>query len=172
MLDEGALTTESIQAELRAESARKGLSFQIAGADDSILTVTGDRGPSEVRCPAAGLLAERFPEAVRLREFSQLQQRAQNVGCVVQCGGRERAAELCTAANQKLLADYPTAERWTVEELTMVRTLRNGSRFVQFRRAHENAGAQEGGECWTTCIYESPGRPAQVTVLPPASLQQ
>jgi hypothetical protein len=121
-----------------------------------------------LRCPAAGLLAERFPAVASLQAFVTLEQRAANLSSVVQCGGQDEAKKLCAAANERLLAEHPDAAAWSIDDLMMVRSHADGSRFVQFRRHDEPNGPSSTREYWTTCLFESPGRPARVTVIPPA----
>ncbi len=158
-----SLSTESLRSELREQSRRTGLAFQIHEADDSLVRVRGGFGMVELRCPAPPLLANRFPDAPQLQSFAALEQRLANLSCVVQCGGKESAERLCRAANERLRAEHPQAAAWSVDELMMVRRSADGGRFVQFRRGEFH------DECWTTCVTESPGRAPRVTVIPPAS---
>jgi len=164
LLRSSDVSSESIQRELRDQSRRTGLSFAISHADDSVVRLATETGLVQVRCPAPPLLAERFPEASRLQTFARVEQRLCNLGCVVHCGGRHAAETVCAKANERLQAEHPGAAEWTIEDLMMVRLSPDGGRFVQFRR--EDAAA----EFWTTCVTESPGRAARVTVIPPASL--
>lgn len=158
------LSSESILRELREESRRSGLSFEIRGADDTLLTLATETGRVEIRCPAPPLLAERFPNAAHLQSFVRLERSLANLHCVVQCGGQEAARSLCAQANERLLADHPQATAWTIDDLMMVRVSRDGGRFAQFRRE------TTASEFWTTCVADQPGRASRVTVIPPASL--
>jgi len=158
-----SLSTEALRSELREQSRRTGLAFQIHEADDSLVRVRGEFGMVELRCPAPPLLANRFPDATRLQAYATLEQRLANLSCVVQCGGKEAAERLCRHANDRLRAEHPEAAAWSVDELMMVRRSADGGRFVQFRRGEFH------DECWTTCVTESPGLAPRVTVIPPAS---
>lgn len=160
---EHELTTESISRELGEQSKRTGLSHQIREADDSLISVEMGQGRRLIRCSATALLAERFPEAGRLQEFASIERRLGNLNCIVQCGGQDAARELCKQANEKLLSEHPKAAAWTIEDMTMVRRSSAGGRFVQFRRTESST------ECWTSCITETPGFAARVSIIPPAS---
>jgi hypothetical protein len=162
LIREADVATESIQRELREHSRKTGLSFAIQHSDDSLIRIVTDAGFVQARCPASLLLAERFPEATRLQTFVRVERQLTNLGCVVQCGGRVAAESVCTRANEQLRAEHPAAEKWTIEDLMMVRMSSDGGRFVQFRR-------ETGADSWTTCVMETPGRPSRVTTIPPAS---
>jgi hypothetical protein len=163
LIREAEVSTASIRSELREQLRKTGRSFQIQEAEDSLIRVVTETEVLELRCPAPLLLAERFPEASRLQTFVRVERRISNLGCIVECG-RQTAEQLCAKANERLRAEHPAAAPWTLDDLMMVRSASDGGRFVQFRRE------QAGAEFWTTCVTESPGRPACVTVIPPASL--
>ncbi len=92
-----------------------------------------------------------------------------NLHAVVQCGGQREAERLCEKANACLASEHPEAARWTIAELLMARSGRDGSRIIQFRRPRA-ADERGPGEFWTTSIIEVPGQPPQVSTLPPVSL--
>ena len=163
LIRESDVATDSIQKELREHSRKTGLSFSIQQADDSLIRIVTDAGLVEIRCPASLLLAERFPEAGKLQTFVQVERQLTNLGCVVQCGGHAAAEAVCVKANERLRAEHPAAREWKVDDLMMIRTSSDGSRFVQFRRDDADSGS------WTTCVTESPGQSARVTTIPPAS---
>jgi hypothetical protein len=122
-----------------------------------------------VRCPAVGVLTERFPQADKLRAFADLEARLGNIAAVAQVGGRTAAERLAATANEQLQTDHPGTRRWSVEELAMVRARPDGGRFIQFRRKLE---AQPGRapEWWVTSVTEAPGRATCVSVVPPESV--
>jgi hypothetical protein len=160
---EAEADSDSIQRELREQSRKTGLSFNIQLADDSVLRITTEAGLVQVRCPAPPLLAERFPDAQRLQTFVRVEQRLCNLSCVVQCGGRAAAEAVCARANERLRIEHPDAKEWTIDDLMMVRMSSDGGRFAQFRREEGDSGS------WTTCVTESPGQALRVTTIPPAS---
>jgi hypothetical protein len=160
---ESKLSTRSLRATLEAEFRRTGRSFQIRGADSSTIVIQHGSSAVEVTCPAPALLAERFPDLQPLQDFVAIERNLQNFASIIDCGGETAARTLCELANEQLRRSHPDAPAWTISDLSMVRTLPSGSRFVQFRRDGNPMDA------WSGCLTESPGQPLRVTIIPPAS---
>jgi hypothetical protein len=128
------IDSSAILMELDDASRSTGLSTQAPGASYTIIEVTAAGRTHEVRCPAVGLLARRFPQVADLQHLAAIQARLVNVQSVAQVGGGELADRLAREGTEQLRREAPNAPALTTREMSMVRTLPDGSQFVQFYR--------------------------------------
>ena len=151
---ETAGLTEAIQR----ESQRTGKSWRIDGAGTTIVRFHQDGAVHEVRCHAAGLLAERFPDVEPLQQVHNVEQRLRNVQAVVRVGGATEADRLAELANQELNG----AGQVTRNDLQMVRVAGDGLRYAQF---HCKTTRTDGREtALVVAVFESPTAATRVTV--------
>jgi len=158
-----ALSTEGIQAELEAESQRTGLSCQIDKAGDTIIRIRTNGQTYRIDGHAVGLLATRFPKCPSLQKLYQAQCRLENVRAIVMVGGPEAAERLARLAQQQIHENHGEAIAVTPAQLSMVRSLGNGTRFCQFL-VHSPAGVATAPRVIT--VFETPGEVPRVSVLP------
>ncbi len=156
------LRTETIQAEIEAESAKTGLSCRIDQAGDTIIRVRTATELIRIDGHAVGLLATRFPRCASLQKLYAAQCRLENVRAIIMAGGPEAAERLAKLAQSQIQATHGEIINVTPGHLAMVQSLADGTRFCQFL---VNGKAGERTPRVIT-VFESPGEVPRVSVLP------
>lgn len=163
-----ALTTQSLQQAIDEAAARSGLSARIRDAGDTIIRIRTAQATYRIDGHAVGLLAARFPDVVPLQQLSSALRHIENVRAVVMVGGTPAAEKLASLAQAQLQAEY--GERVIVgsQDLNMVRSLADGTRYCQFLVPSTSAATQ----LRVISLFESPGEAPRVSVLPNESRVQ
>lgn len=156
------VSSESVQQSILRESSRTGLAWRIGNADETRIALHTNRGCREIQAHAVGLLATRFPEAEDLQKVDAAQRRLENVRAVVMAGGPESAGKLAAVARQRLQAEYGEEIPVTAENLTMVRTLDDGTRCCQFV-VRSNSGGKTTERI--VSLVQSPGETPRVSLF-------
>jgi len=128
------LDTRRLQFQIDDASRTTGLSAEIPGAAATLVELTWEGRCHQVECPAVGLLSRRFHQIDDLQRLSAVQGRLQNLVAVSQVGGLPAAETLARDAAAQLRRDDPRAAPFTSRDLSMVRTMPDGSQFIQFYR--------------------------------------
>lgn len=149
--------------QLTEVARQSGLSAEIAGAAVLRVQVRTAEGVYQAQCPAASLLAERFPQIEDLRRITAVERRLTNVMAVARVGGAEEAERIAAAATAALHREHPQAARLTAMELSMVRTGVDGSRFCQFVRPCGDSASGRQGDL-IVYLVETPDEPVRVSV--------
>lgn len=157
------IRTETIQQELEAASQRTGLSCVIERAGDTIIRVRTATEIYRVDGHAVGLLSTRFPDCGCLQRLYSAQCRLENIRAIVMAGGLESAKRLAKLAEQQLQADFNETVVVTPAQLSMVRTLADGTRFSQFLIPSPTKGLSNAK---IITVFESPGEVPRIGVLP------
>ncbi len=152
------IETAALSSAIQQESQRTGKSWRIDGAGTTIIRFHDGDDVHEVRCHAAGLLAERFPDVAALQRLHHVEQRLRNVQAVVRVGGSAEADRLAELANREL----DGAGEVTRQDLRMVRSSSDGLRYAQF---YCDAKAADGREiALVVAVFESPTAATRVTI--------
>lgn len=149
-----------LQEMLEQACRSAGLSTRVEGAGATIIRVAGPQGRSEVQIDALSLMAARFPDLAEVQRLFHVQLRLQNVAAVARAGGEQACLPLVELANRTFRQLHPDQPPLTTRDLTMVRRLDTGSRYVQFYRR-----PGPGGEELLVSLFEIPGQPPNVSVL-------
>jgi hypothetical protein len=155
--------TEAIEQSLIRESHRSGRSWRVPGAAATVIRVRWEGRDHEVRCPAAALLAARFPDIDGLRRVCAVQRRLQNVKCVIQAGGVAAAGRLTAVANRELRSNAGEGLSVSMDDLQLVRSSGDGLCYAQFVVPVDAAAGN--GPARMISVIESPGAAPQVSVM-------
>lgn len=161
--DLGSLTTQAIEQDIQqAAQNAGGLSTRFANAGTTRIRIRTTQGVHQIDVHAVGLSSSRFPAAAKLQKVAGAQDRLENLRAVVMVGGIEAAQRLAKLAAQQLARER--GERITVsaQDLRMVRSMGDGSRYCQF----VVRPADRAATSWVVSLMEAPGVAPQVTVLP------
>lgn len=139
-----------------------GLSSCIEGAGDTVIRIRTANSYREIRCPAVGILAVRFPEVQGVTAMAAAQRRLENVRAVATVGGGDEAKFIANLAQEAVANQYGVSIPVSKEDLSMVRALPDGSRFCQFVVAHN--GGQDSS-LQMISITETPGHRPVVQVI-------
>ena len=166
LVDDGLAETDSdqIASEIQRASIQRGLTATIPGADETIIRIHTSRQQCERRCRAVGLLCTRFPGVPALERFARAQARLENLRAIVLAGGHVEADTLTQLANRRLRAEHPEHLPLTTQDLTMVRPMPAGGRYVQFCRRDQGLPATEQSTLIVS-IIEVPGTVPRVNVF-------
>lgn len=158
---DGLATVNS--AELRREIAEQshvsGLSSTIQGAGETVIRLRTRNSAREIRCPAVGILAVRFPQIQGIQAIAAAQRRLENLRAVTTVGGPEEARSIAQLAARAVEDEYGVTLPVTCEDLSMVRALPDGSRFCQFLVANQN------DELHMISLVEAPGLHPRVSMI-------
>ena len=155
--------SEEIEQEVERYGREAGLDWRFPNATTTIIRIRTAEGTHEVRCTAAELLAERFPDATLVHDFNGVLQRLQNLIAVTQIGGSTEAQRLCDIANSELRITGGRRQGVTARDIQFVREDRQGLRFVQFLwDSNEGSDRRQS----LISVFESQDSPAQVTITP------
>ncbi|WP_437201517.1 hypothetical protein [Planctomicrobium sp. SH664] len=159
----GRLSTMQIQESIDQASRQSGLSAEIPNAAKTTFVIRTADQTYQIDAPSVGLLAVRFPEAQALQHAACAQRRLENVRAIVMVGGPRAAENLAKLACQRLQAEYGEGVLVTSQDLSMVRSLSDGTRFCQFvvRKA-----AQPATNTHVISLFEVPGEVPRVSLLP------
>lgn len=155
------IQSEELATEIRRASELAGFAPEIEGAAETIIRLHTPQGRHEVRCTGLSVLAARFPDFPALQRLLATQLRLQNVAAVARAGGEQASQRLVEIANQTLQLERPGLPALTPRDLSMVRELSSGSRYIQFYRRPSNSGEE-----LLVSMFESPGSPPRVSILP------
>jgi hypothetical protein len=154
-IDSGRLRNEVQQACQLA-----GFNPIIEGAAATIIRCDAGEGRAEARCDGLSVMAARFPDFPELQRLLAVQLRLQNVAAVARVGGEQASQQLATIANRTLQLSQPELPPLTPRDLSMVRQLATGSRYIQFYRLPTKSTDE-----LLVSVFETPGQPPQVSVL-------
>jgi len=154
------IDSRNLERELRTACQTAGFAFELEGAAITVIRCQTSQGPVEVRCSALSVMAARFPDFPEVQRLLTTQLRLQNVAAVAYAGGEQASAQLAQVANQTLQLREPDLPPLTPRDLSMIRQLSTGSRYVQFYRA-PSAQRDE----LLVSVFETPGQPPRVSVL-------
>ena len=140
-----------------------GLDWKFPKATTTIIRIRLSGGVHEVRCTAAELLAERFPDAESVQNFNGALLRLQNLIAITQIGGAAEAQRLCDIANSELRVTGDRRNGVTARDIQSVRENRQGLRLVQFHLSQDDNGDSPNA---LISVVESQDSPAQVTITP------
>jgi hypothetical protein len=146
--------------EVREACRLAGFHSQVEGAAATIIRCRSAQGPVEVRCEGLSVMAARFPDFPELQRLLAAQLRLQNVAAVARAGGERATEQLAQVANQTLRTSRPELPPLTPRDLSMVRELAPGNRYVQFYRLPTRTSEE-----LLVSVFETPGQPPQVSVL-------
>lgn len=149
-----------LQETLKQACRSAGLSTRVEGAGATIIRVAGPQGRYEVQIEALSVMAARFPDLAEVQRLFHVQLRLQNVAAVARAGGEQACLPLVELANRTFRQLHPDQPPLTTRDLTMVRRLDTGSRYVQFYRR-----PGRGREELLVSLFEVPGQPPNVSVL-------
>lgn len=147
---------------IQQEAARTGLTADIPGAAETFIRIRTESGHYQIRCPAVGILATRFPEVESLKKVVSAQRRLENVRAVAQAGGPEAAAHLARLAQKSVSREHGVSVAVTPKQLAMVRPLPDGGRYCQFLLVESS---EKGQAPRIISIFDRPGDVPRVTLL-------
>jgi hypothetical protein len=155
--------SDDVAAAIEQAGRRSGRDWRIQNAAATVIRLRLKDTEHEVRCNAAELLLERFPEVDGLARLCAVQRRLQNVRALVEVGGEEEGQRLAALATDELRQGAATGPEVTSRDLLHVRSSGDGLRQVQFRMESvpENGGE---AEIIMITIFESPEAPPRVSV--------
>jgi hypothetical protein len=147
---------------IQQEAVRTGLTADIPGAADTFIRIRTATDQYQIRCPAVGILATRFPEVESLQQVLSAQRRLENVRAVAQAGGPEAAAHLARLAQRSVSREHGVSVAVTPEQLAMVRPLPDGGRYCQFLLVESSRKDQAPR---IISLFDRPGDVPRVTLL-------
>jgi len=161
--------TAQMNQEIRA--ARRARQRPEPGTDAAmtVIRVRGADAEHEVRCHALGLTATQLPDLTRVQDAFACQQRLENVAAIIRAGGYENVNAVLSAANSKLRQQAPHSDLLTSRELSLVDLRPDGTRYLQFARFPSSDGLQPASGFVMVSVYQTPGRPPEITVTADAS---
>ena len=171
LLENRLLRCESSQMQREIRAARRARQRPEPGRDaaTTVIRVRGVDADHEVRCHALGLTASQLPELAQVQDLFACQQRLENVAAVIRAGGYDNVNAVLSAANRKLKQQAPHSDLLTCRELSLVDVRADGTRYLQFARFPNADGLQPVGGFVMVSVYQSPGRPPEITVTADAS---
>ncbi len=156
----GEIESAKLRSELHRACEVAGFVSEISGAAETVIRQRCRQGPVEVRCAGLSVMAARFPDFPEVQRLLTVQLRLQNVAAVARAGGEQASQHLATIANRTLKISRPELPPLTPRDLSMVRELSSGSRYVQFYRSPTKTSDE-----LLVSLFETPGQPPQVNVL-------
>lgn len=156
------LDSAHIEQDVREAAAESGRPWRVTNPGVMLVRVRLRDRQHEVRCPAAEIWHERFPDVDSVARLCTIRRRLENVRAIVQAGGWDDAEKLSELANRELLRMHPDATPVTSEHLSMVRGRPPGPRFVQF----VTAPSTSDGQTLMISVFEFPDQPLRVTIAP------
>lgn len=160
-------TSQILHEDIVAASQREQLSHHIPHAGDTVIRVRTTTQLHEIRCHAAGLLVNRFPDARVLQGFYTAQKRLENLRAVTHIGGDDVANQLAGVAQEKLAAEYGIRVPVRSENLAVARSLPDGTRYCQFL-----VDSRQSDRPMVVSLFQSPGQPSRVTLMEQAAVIQ
>lgn len=154
--------SQALMLQIQQESVRTGLTADVPGAADTFIRIRTDGREYQVRCPAVGVLAPRFPEATSVQQVFRAQRRLENLRAVTMAGGGEAAARLAQLAQQSVASEHGQSIRVTPGDLAMVRFLPDGGRYCQFLIT---PSMQNPHGSHIISLFDTPGNAPRVTLL-------
>ena len=156
------VNTKLIQQQIQQASEKTGLSSHIPNAGETVLRIRTAAGVRELRCPAVGVLAVRYPNVRCLQAMAAAQRRLENVRAVATVGGSDEADYIANLAAKAVQDEYGVNLPVSSADLSMVRALPDGSRFCQFVVALEG---QEPISMQMISLVETPGHHPRVSMI-------
>lgn len=157
-----AVNSATLQQRVQRATEQTGLSSCIEGAGDTVFRIRTATEYHEIRCPAVGILAVRFPEVAGVKSMAAAQRRLENVRAVATVGGCEEADFIAELAAEAVQSEYGVTVPVSKEDLSMVRALPDGSRFCQFVVAQND---QQNESLQMISITETPGHRPVVQMI-------
>lgn len=146
--------TSTIRQRVQEATLQSGLSSTIEGAGETVFRIRTATESREIRCPAVGILAVRFPEIHGVRAMAAAQRRLENLKAVTSVGGSHEAQLIANMAAEGVQSEYGVDLPVSKDDLSMVRALPDGSRFCQFVIAQNQA---DSSSLQMISITETPG---------------
>ncbi|MFV0446318.1 MAG: hypothetical protein ACK5Q5_22320 [Planctomycetaceae bacterium] len=150
----------ALQQQIEQACQLAGFAVDVDGAAETVIRCRTDQGLEEIRCPALSVMAARFPDFPAIQRLHLTQLRLQNVAAVAKAGGEAATEQLAQMVNQSLHQSHPQLAPLTSRDLSMIRELRTGSRYVQFYRT-----PQRGQDELLVSLFQSPGTEPRVSVM-------
>lgn len=157
-----SVAPESLQHSIQVAASRTGLTPNIEGAGETVLRIRMAGEVRELRCPAVGILAVRFPDVPAVQSIAAAQRRLENVRAVASVGGHDEAVYLAEVATRAVQDEYGVDVPVSSADLSMVRSLPDGSRFCQFLVQPQDA---EPKPVQMISIVETPGHLPRVSII-------
>ena len=158
-------STDLIAQELESAAQDSGLPSEVEQKSETVIRLRTIDKLIQVRAPAVGVLATRYPSASALQKVAATQRRMENLRAVTMAGGHDAAQRLASQAKQQLLSEHGQTVDISCKNLTMVRSLPDGTRFCQFIVPSDEA---PGRNSHVVSLFESPGTAPRISVLPNA----
>lgn len=156
------VNSSTILDRVQKATEQTGLSSCIEGAGDTVFRIRTATAFHEIRCPAVGILAVRFPEVAGVKAMAAAQRRLENVRAVASVGGCEEADFIANLAAKAVQTEYGVEVPVSKDDLSMVRALPDGSRFCQFVIAQND---QKNESLQMISITEMPGHRPVVQMI-------
>jgi len=139
----------------------------------TIFKVNGENLSHELRCHAVGLTATQLPDLPEIQCLSTCQQCLQNLVNVVRAGGYERVHRTLETVNTRLERQLPGCGPLSPDELRLVDSQPDGTRYLQFSRIpgmesyrEDNvSGLRPADRFLMVSVYERPGRPLEISII-------
>ncbi len=160
--------TNRIQHEIHQASTKTGLSSHIKDAGETVLRIRTAKGVRELRCPAVGVLAVRYPEVQCVQAMAAAQRRLENIRAVASVGGSDEADDIANLAARAVQNKYGVDVPVSSADLSMVRALPDGSRFCQFVVAMEG---QDSNSLQMISLVEMSGHHPRVSMIGGATVR-
>ncbi|TWT57613.1 hypothetical protein KOR42_09750 [Thalassoglobus neptunius] len=157
-----SVETSQLESQISLAEARSGLKAQIPHAGDTVIRLRIGEEYREIRCHAVGVLANRFPELECVRAVAAATRRLENLRAVTTVGGHEEAKYIADLATRQVEDFYDMKLAISVQDLSMVRALPDGSRFSQFV-VESNAGGES--MIRMVSVTETPGHHPRVSMI-------
>lgn len=151
-----------IQHEIHQASSKTGLSSHIKDAGETVLRIRTAKGVRELRCPAVGVLAVRYPEIQCVQAMAAAQRRLENIRAVATVGGSDEADHIASLAARAVQDEYGVDIPVSSADLSMVRALPDGSRFCQFVIALDG---HDSNSLQMISLVEMPGHHPRVSMI-------
>lgn len=157
-----AVHTNLLQQQIQQASAKTGLSSHIKDAGETVLRIRTATGVRELRCPAVGILAVRYPDVQCILAMAAAQRRLENIRAVATVGGNDEANHIANLAARAVQDEYGVDVPVSSADLSMVRALPDGSRFCQFVIA---MNGDNPGSLQMISLVETPGHHPRVSMI-------
>jgi len=157
-----AVYSSLIQQEIQRASIKTGLNSHIEGAGETVLRIRTAKGVRELRCPAVGVLAVRYPEVECVQAMAAAQRRLENIRAVATVGGSDEAEHIANLAARAVQNEYGVDIPVSSKDLSMVRALPDGSRFCQFVIA---LNGDDSNSLQMISLVEMPGHHPRVSMI-------
>ncbi len=168
-----SLRTDQLQESIEALRRQRRRPPPGPDAAVTLLTVRGEAFAHEIRCHAVGLMANQFPDLSDIQRLDACQQVLQNVVRVVRAGGYDEVNRTLQAVNTRLGREVPGSGPLSTDDLRLVDSMPDGTRYLQFSRLPRVDCGTDGGPrglqsddpFLMVSVYERPGRPPEILII-------